>query len=170
MHPRAESKTRLAMPRQRKSRMKSMNIILITFGSLLMCSCFLLHKKSPEQSVAKDSTWDYWLIGSWHYQDSRDGKQSSWPEGIECFYGNGDYENYTQTSDGKKALISGQWKLDRDEDFVVLVHTTSIRTPDGVVSKKEKTVKYVIYSLKPNSSLTYMSGETFRTATWADDE
>ena len=137
------------------------NIILITFCSLLMCSCFFLPKKSPEQSVAKDSSWDYWLIGSWHYQDANEGEQSAWPEGIECFYGNGDYENYTQTSDGKKVLVSGQWKLDRNEDFVVL---------EGIVSKNEKTVKYVIYSLKPNSALTYMAGKTFRTAAWADDD
>ena len=58
------------------------NIILITFCSLLMCSCFFLPKKSPEQSVAKDSSWDYWLIGSWHYQDANEGEQSAWPEGI----------------------------------------------------------------------------------------
>lgn len=146
------------------------NIILITFCSLLMCSCFFLPKKSPEQSVAKDSSWDYWLIGSWHYQDANEGEQSAWPEGIECFYGNGDYENYTQTSDGKKSLLADNGNSTVTKTLLFLVHTTSVRTSEGIVSKNEKTVKYVIYSLKPNSALTYMAGKTFRTAAWADDD
>ncbi|MBO4785498.1 MAG: hypothetical protein J5510_00325 [Prevotella sp.] len=144
------------------------NIILITFCSLMMCSCFLFDKK--EQSAAKDASWDYWLIGSWHYKDYDSDTHSEWPEGIECFYGNGDYENYTQTSDGKKALVSGQWKLSQKEKFVVLVHTTSVKTSEGTVSNKEKTVKYVINSIKPGSTLTYMVGKTFRAAMWADDD
>lgn len=123
--------------------------------------------KEPKKSVAKETTWDYHLIGKWHYADvADDGQTSKYPEGIEVFHANGDYECYTQDAKGQKVLINGTWKLDDKKAFVVWVTQESVANAKGTVSDKEKTVKYVINALAPEDYLTYQADKVSRAAQW----
>jgi len=121
--------------------------------------------EEPESSVAKDATWDLFLIGSWRYADTG-GKKTEYAEGIENFHANGDYECYTQDKKGRKVVINGTWKLDDDDDFVVWVTQKSIKNAEGTISNDEEEVKYIILSLAPEETLNYQAGKTTRTAEW----
>ena len=120
--------------------------------------------KEPKKSVAKETTWDYHLIGKWHYAEN--GSKSDYPEGIEAFHADGSYECYTQDKKGQKVLITGTWKLDDKKDFVVWVTHESIDNAKGNVSDEEETLKYVISSLAPEEYLTYQVEKAYRTAQW----
>jgi hypothetical protein len=124
----------------------------------------------PAQSVAKEATWDYFLIGSWHYGEEADeeGELSKYPEGIEKFYSDGHYECYTQNKKGKKVLLSGKWKLDDKEDFVVWIYQSGMKTSKGKKKTRIKR-KYVVCSIAPNSTLSYQVDGRMRYALWQDE-
>lgn len=136
----------------------------------MLSSCwFLLRSPSknnePKDNVAKETTWDYWLLGSWNYEEpSSDGVQSEWPRGIETFYGNGDYENYAENSSGKKAIIKGTWKLDMKEEFVFHVKIKSVSYPDGTTSSRQENHKCTLFSLTPGRKLSYQIDNYYRSA------
>lgn len=123
--------------------------------------------KEPKKSVAKETTWDYHLIGKWHYAEVEGSENTKYPEGIEVFHGDGSYECYTQDTKGQKVLINGTWKLDDKKDFVVWVTQESVTNAKGNVSDEEKTVKYVVNALAPENYLTYQADKTYRIAQWA---
>ena len=123
--------------------------------------------KEPKKSVAKETTWDFHLIGKWHYVEAAgDGEASKYPEGIEVFHANGDYECYTQDAKGQKVLINGTWKLDDKKAFVVWVAQESVANAKGTVSDKKKKIKYVINALAPEAYLTYQVNKVYRAAQW----
>ena len=132
-------------------------LILIALA-LLMASCFPTgggkRKSEPRQSVAKESVWDYYLVGTWQT-----------PEGIETFGGDGYYHCQT-TKNGKNIIIEGNWRLDDTQDYVVWVTKTSAKSGNKVLSNKKKSFKYVVCALAPNKYMTYQVGDELCQATW----
>ncbi len=120
-------------------------------------------KEEPEKSVAKESTWDLCLIGSWRYEDVGD-EQSAFPRGIECFYASGDYVCWTEDEKGKKVVINGTWKLDDEEEFVVWVTQNTVENAKGTISDEPTKFKYVINMLAPESEMSYQCEQVFRSA------
>lgn len=127
--------------------------------------------EEPENSVAKETTWDFHLLGQWHFIETgnESGKTSKYTEGIEVFHADGSYECYTQTSKGVKVIINGTWKLDDENDFVLWVTQKESMDAKGNESTDTKRLKYTIYSLSPGQSLTYQVGKVTRTATYISD-
>ena len=151
---------------------------------ILMTACFVAGCKNmnsdqkesepveePENSVAKDATWDYHLIGQWHFTETgnKGDKASKYTEGIEVFHADGTYECYTQNAKGTKVLINGTWKLDDEKDFVVWVTQESMEDAKGNSSDDEKRTKYTFYSIAPEESITYLAGKAYRQAEWVAD-
>jgi hypothetical protein len=132
---------------------KTLILIALAF---LMTACFPTGntKSEPKKSVAKESVWDYYLVGTWKSDN-----------GIETFGGDGYYRCET-TKNGKNIIVEGTWRLDDTQDFVVWVTKTSAKSGDKVLSKEKKKIKYVIASLAPNKSLNYLVGEQCYSATW----
>lgn len=124
--------------------------------ALLMASCFPTgnRKSEPKKSVAKESVWDYYLVGTWKTDN-----------GTETFGGDGYYRCET-TKNGKDVIIEGTWRLDDTQDFVVWVNKTSAKSGGKVLSKDKKKFKYVICSLAPNKYLNYQVGDEFCSAKW----
>lgn len=143
-------------------------ILLLSLSALMLMGCTLIKQKEkePETSVAKESVWDLYLIGSWRYAEQ--GTTTEYPKGIETFYADGSYMCCTENANEEKILIKGSWKLDDAEDFVVWVKQESVETADGTVSNDEKTVKYIIESLTPKENLRYQIDATYRSAEWME--
>ena len=143
-------------------------ILLLSLSALLLTGCTLLkHKEAePETSVAKESVWDLYLIGSWRYAEQ--GATTEYPKGIETFFADGSYMCCTEDGNGEKILIKGTWKLDDAEDFTVWVKQMSVENAEGTISSDEKTVKYIIESLTPKEELRYQIGDTSRAAEWME--
>ena len=150
-------------------------ILLIMAVTLMMGGCkketssqeAATETEEPKESVAKDATWDFFLLGTWKYSEQapKDAKLSPYPKGMETFYSNGEWANHTMTSKGDKVLLKGTWKLDDKDPYVVWVTQTE-GISGGGKSKKTGTnkIKYVIVSLTPGSKLNYMAGNCFRQA------
>ena len=150
-------------------------LLLVIAIALTLCGC--KNEKSsqdtetkadePKESVAKDATWDFFLLGTWKYteQAPKGAKLSPYPKGVETFYSNGEWANHTMTAKGEKVLLKGTWKLDDKDQYVVWV-TQKEGISGGGKSKKTGTnkIKYVIASLTPGTSLNYMAGDCFRKA------
>ncbi len=138
--------------------------------ALLLAGCNKQAKseadEEPEDSVAKEATWDYFLVGSWRYVEDSNGKNSTYPEGIETFFANGDYICYTQDSNGEKVIINGTWKLDDEEDYVVWVTQEKIKNAEKTISSDDKELKYVINSIAPEKALVYQVEDSYRSAEW----
>lgn len=145
-------------------------VILMTLLACLMVGCKKGENKTepkeePKKSVAKESTWDVFLIGSWRYEEA-DGSQTDYPRGIESFHASGDYVCYTEDADGQKVVMNGTWKLDDEEEFVVWVTVNTIENAKETISSEPKTIKYVVNSLAPESTLVYQFDKTSRIAEW----
>lgn len=150
-------------------------ILLMLAVALMICGCqkeksgqdAATETEEPKESVAKDATWDFFLLGTWKYaEQAPEGvKLSPYPKGMETFYSNGEWANHTMTAKGQKVLLKGTWKLDDKNKYVVWVTQTE-GISDGGKAKKTGTnkVKYVIVSLTPGSSLNYMAGDCLRQA------
>jgi hypothetical protein len=150
-------------------------ILLIIAIALTLCGCqkekssqdVATETEEPKESVAKDATWDFFLLGTWKYaeQAPKGAKLSPYPKGMETFYSNGEWANHTMTAKGQKVLLKGTWKLDDKDQYVVWVTQTE-GISDGGKAKKTGTnkVKYVIVSLTPGTTLNYMAGDCFRQA------
>lgn len=148
--------------------------LFISILALLLAGCWgeSKHKvyKEPQNSVAKEATWDLFLIGSWSYSEEGSPYQSEYPQGTESFYGNGDYVCYAENAQGQKVVLEGTWKLDNKEDFVVRVTLTKAENENGPVELEKKKFKYIINSLAPEETLIYQLGKVYRTATWEESE
>lgn len=142
--------------------------LLISLLALLFVSCWQSNsKEEPKNSVAKEATWDLCLIGSWRYNEVSD-KKTDYPQGIETFYANGDYECYTEDSKGEKVAINGTWKLDDKEDFVILVTRQKVESAEETISSSEEEIKYVVNSLAPKDALNYQIDGVYRSAEWVE--
>lgn len=142
--------------------------LLISLLALLFVSCWNTQsKEEPKNSVAKESTWDLCLIGSWRYSEVSN-KKSDYPQGIETFYANGDYVCYTEDSKGEKVAINGTWKLDDKEDFVILVTRQKVESAKGTISSSEEEIRCVVNSLAPKENLIYQIDEVYRSAEWVE--
>jgi hypothetical protein len=142
--------------------------LLISLLALLLVGCWQSNsKEEPKESVAKESTWDLFLIGSWRYNEVSD-KKSDYPQGIENFYANGDYTCYTENKKGEKVVINGTWKLDDKEDFVILVTRQKVESAEETISSSEEEIKYVVNSLAPKDALNYQIDGVYRSAEWVE--
>lgn len=129
-------------------------LVLFFALALLMASCFPTgggkRKAEPKHSAAKESVWDYYLIGSWQTDES-----------IETFCGDGSYRCCTVNK-----TYEGSWRLDDTQDYVVWVTISKVKSGNKTVKSQKKTIKYVINALAPNQYLTFQAGEKYRTASW----
>lgn len=160
---------------------KIKSFIILFLCSMLMSSCIIkpLKKlffsssgeeeeqlvKEPEKSKAKESKWDFYFVGSWRYSTLNTEKSGDYKEGIETFLGDGSYSNLTFTSDGKKAVVKGRWKLDDKEDYVVWVDQECVVTDQGKKTVNTK-VKYIVMSLDPGVELLYLVDGVTRKSQW----
>lgn len=124
-------------------------------------------QEAPTSSAAAETTWDYFLVGTWKYSETTpEGKKGTlYPKGVETFAGNGDYECLTQTAKGEKVIIHGTWKLDDQDPYTVLVTQTSIKTA-GKTKEGKSLRKYVVQSLDTGKELIYQTDDAYRTAEW----
>ncbi len=147
------------------------NYIILIACTLILCGCkgdkedTSSSENAPKESVAADSKWDFFLLGSWKYteQAPKDGKLSPYPQGIETFFSNGEWSNHTMTAKGEKVLLKGTWRLDDKDDYTLWV----IQTEGQTAEKKKKginKIKYVVASLEPGKQFIYMAGDCYRTA------
>lgn len=136
--------------------------------ALMMTGCLPGKRKAePVQSVAKESVWDFYLVGTWRYTEDESEGKSGYPKGTETFYGDGKYSCIAYDSSGKKVTIEGAWRLDDKEDFVVWINQKSVKSGNRIVSKEKKTVKYVVNSLAPEQALVYqVDNNAYRSAEW----
>lgn len=135
--------------------------------ALMMTGCLPGKRKAePVQSVAKESVWDFYLVGTWRYTEDESDVKSGYSEGTETFYGDGKYLCNTVDNSGKKVTIEGVWRLDDKEDFVVWVNQKSVKSGKRIVAKEKKVVKYVVISLAPEQALDYQAGDVYRSAEW----
>ncbi len=150
------------------------NIILLISIALVLCSCKKESNnqetdgsEAPKESVAKEATWDFFILGSWKYTEKApEGKKlSPYPNGIETFYSNGEWSNHTMTAKGEKVLLKGTWRLDDKENYVIWVTQTE-GISGGGKNKKTGTnkVKYVVATLQPGEQFNYMAGDCLRQA------
>ena len=122
----------------------------------------------PDSSAAAETTWDYFLIGTWKYAESvPEGKKgTAYPKGVETFSGNGDYQCLTQTGGGEKVIILGTWKLDDQDAYTIWVTQTSIKTASGKSKEGKSKRKYTVLSLDTGKQLIYRIDDSVRTAEW----
>lgn len=132
--------------------------ITMTMLAFLMVGCFGNHKSEPKQSVAKESVWDYFLVGTWKSDIC-----------TETFMGDGSYLRYTTDNKGNAITIEGTWRLDDTEDYVVWVTSKKVKRGNKTVSKEQKRLKYVVNALAPNQYLTYQVGDKYRYAVWVNN-
>ena len=96
--------------------------LVLVLLALVMTGCWRAKPKAePKQSAAKESVWDFYLIGTWQYTEDDSDIKSSFPKGTESFYGDGKYLCHAIDKKGKNVTVEGVWRLDDDEDFVVWV-------------------------------------------------
>lgn len=134
------------------------NTMVMAMLAFLMVGCFpsgSKKKAEPKQSVAKETVWDYFLIGTWDIDGT-----------TETFMGDGSYLCYTNDKKGNRIAIQGTWRLDDTEDYVVWVTQRKVKSGNKTISNDKKTRKYVINSLAPNQYLNYQVGDKYRSATW----
>lgn len=131
--------------------------IVLTMLAFLLVGCFPFggRKAEPKQSVAKESVWDYYLVGTWKTD-----------EGTEIFCGDGNYLCYTTDQKGNDITIEGTWRLDDTEDYVVWVTYNKVKRGKKTVSREQRKQKYVVNALAPNQYLNYQVGEKYRSANW----
>ncbi len=126
----------------------------------------------PENSVAATAQWDFFLLGSWEYEETSESEDnlSAYPKGTESFNADGSYSNYAIGSNGKKSILKGTWRLDDKEDYTVWVTVTTIQTKEGEKEIEGKPEKYTIISLDPMNTLTYQIDNSVRVAEWKEDK
>lgn len=145
--------------------------LLISMLALLLVGCWQTHsKEEPKNSVAKEATWDIFLLGSWRYNEDASPEKSDYPQGIETFFGDGTYICYTENKKGEKVIINGTWRLDDEEDFIVWVTQQKVETANKTICSSEKKFKCIINSLTPESSLVYQMDDTHRSAEWVENQ
>lgn len=136
--------------------------------ALMMTGCLPGKRKAePVQSVAKESVWDFYLVGTWQYDEDNSDVKSTFPEGTETFYGDGKYLCHAVDKRGNNVTVEGTWRLDDREDFVVWVTYKSVKRGKKTLTSEKKMVKYVINSLAPNQDLVYqVDNDAYRSAEW----
>lgn len=147
-------------------------IVLLALLAILLAGCEHDNpadsSKEPKESVAKDATWDFCLIGSWRYTEEGSDVKSDYPTGIETFYANGDYVCFAEDTKGQKVVVNGTWRLDDKEEFVVWVAQDQVMTANQRGNIEKKNCKYVINCLKPQSAMVYQVGDVYRLAEWVE--
>ena len=145
---------------------KTLILILL---ALIMTGCWRAKPKAePKQSAAKESVWDFYLIGTWQYTEDDSDIKSSFPQGTESFYGDGKYLCNAVDKKGKNVTVEGVWRLDDNEDFVVWVYINAVKSGGKTLSKEKKKIKYVVNALAPNKYMVYQVGDAYRTAEWVE--
>lgn len=136
--------------------------------ALMMTGCLPGKRKAePVQSAAKESVWDFYLVGTWQYDEDNSDVNSTFPEGTETFYGDGKYLCHAVDKRGNNVTVEGTWRLDDREDFVVWVTYKSVKSGKKTLTSEKKMVKYVINSLAPNQDLVYqVDNDVYRFAEW----
>lgn len=143
--------------------------LVLVLLALVMTGCWRAKPKAePKQSAAKESVWDFYLIGTWQYTEDDSDIKSSFPQGTESFYGDGKYLCHAIDKKGKNVTVEGVWRLDDDEDFVVWVTINAVKSGGKTLSKEKKKVKYVVNALAPNKYIVYQVGDAYRTAEWVE--
>ena len=143
--------------------------LVLVLLALVMTDCWRAKPKAePMQSAAKESVWDFYLIGTWQYTEDDSDIKSSFPQGTESFYGDGKYLCHAIDKKGKNVTVEGVWRLDDDEDFVVWVTINAVKSGGKTLSKEKKKVKYVVNALAPNKYIVYQVGDAYRTAEWVE--
>ena len=143
--------------------------LVLVLLALVMTGCWRAKPKAePMQSAAKESVWDFYLIGTWQYTEDDSDIKSSFPQGTESFYGDGKYLCHAIDKKGKNVTVEGVWRLDNDEDFVVWVTINAVKSGGKTLSKEKKKVKYVVNALAPNKYIVYQVGDAYRTAEWVE--
>ena len=145
---------------------KTLILILL---ALIMTGCWRAKPKAePKQSAAKESVWDFYLIGTWQYTEDDSDIKSSFPQGTESFYGDGKYLCHAIDKKGKNVTVEGVWRLDDNEDFVVWVYINAVKSGGKTLSKEKKKIKYVVNALASNKYMVYQVGDAYRTAEWVE--
>ncbi|MBR5081187.1 MAG: hypothetical protein IKX35_01950 [Bacteroidales bacterium] len=143
--------------------------LVLVLLALVMTGCWRAKPKAePKQSAAKESVWDFYLIGTWQYNEDDSDIKSSFPQGTESFYGDGKYLCHAIDKKGKNVTVEGVWRLDDNEDFVVWVTINAVKSGGKTLSKEKKKVKYVVNALAPNKYIVYQVGDAYRTAEWVE--
>jgi hypothetical protein len=143
--------------------------LVLVLLALVMTGCWRAKPKAePKQSAAKESVWDFYLIGTWQYTENDSDIKSSFPQGTESFYGDGKYLCHAIDKKGKNVTVEGVWRLDDNEDFVVWVTMNAVKSGRKTLSKEKKKVKYVVNALAPNKYMVYQVGDAYRTAEWVE--
>ena len=143
--------------------------LVLVLLALVMTDCWRAKPKAePMQSAAKESVWDFYLIGTWQYTEDDSDIKSSFPQGTESFYGDGKYLCHAIDKKGKNVTVEGVWRLDDNEDFVVWVTINAVKSGGKTLSKEKKKVKYVVNALAPNKYIVYQVGDAYRTAEWVE--
>lgn len=144
-------------------------ILILILLALIMTGCWRAKPKAePKQSAAKESVWDFYLIGTWQYTEDDSDIKSSFPQGTESFYGDGKYLCNAIDKKGKNVTVEGVWRLDDNEDFVVWVYINAVKSGGKTLSKEKKKIKYVVNALAPNKYMVYQVGDAYRTAEWVE--
>ena len=125
-------------------------------------------EEAPEASAAANTSWDYFLVGTWKYSEkAAEGKETTaYPKGIETFSGNGDYQCLTQTSKGEKVIILGTWSLDHQDAYTIWVTQTSITTGSGKKKEGKSKRRYTVLTLDTGKELVYKVDDSVRKAEW----
>ena len=143
--------------------------LVLVLLALVMTGCWRAKPKAePKQSAAKESVWDFYLIGTWQYTEDDSDIKSSFPQGTESFYGDGKYLCHAIDKKGKNVTVEGVWRLDDNEDFVVWVTINAVKSGGKTLSKEKKKAKYVVNALAPNKYIVYQVGDAYRTAEWVE--
>lgn len=143
--------------------------LVLVLLALVMTGCWRAKPKAePKQSAAKESVWDFYLIGTWQYTEDDSDIKSSFPQGTESFYGDGKYLCHAIDKNGKNVTVEGVWRLDDNEDFVVWVTINAVKSGRKTLSKEKKKVKYVVNALAPNKYMVYQVGDAYRSAEWVE--
>lgn len=147
---------------------KMKKTIILMMLALIMTGCLPggKHKAEPKQSAAKESVWDFYLVGTWQYDEDDSDRKSNFPKGMEAFYGDGKYMCNAIDKRGNNVTVEGSWRLDDNEDFVVWVTYNSVKSGKKTLSKEKKVFKYVINALAPNNYMVYQVGDAYRSADW----
>ena len=123
--------------------------------------------EKPVNSVAEKATWDICLIGTWKYgEEVAAGKIQQ--KGVEKFLGDGTYENFTNDEEGNKVVITGTWRLDDNEDYVVWIQEKERQSEKGTETTDRK-LKYTIQMLTPQKLLCYYLDGKNRIAEWMEE-
>lgn len=142
--------------------------VILMLLTLVMTSCIPGGKRKvePKHSAAKESVWDFYLVGSWQYSEDDSESNSYFPEGTESFYGDGTYLCNAIDRKGNYVTVEGSWRLDDDKDFVVWVTYNSVKTGSKTLTRRKKVIKYVVNALAPANYMVYQVGDAYRSAEW----